>query len=239
VRAHSGYIFNVSVNKSYRRRGVARKLMTFMEQVIMARGREWSVLQVDRGNEPAERLYQQLGYRSHHPHFLRREIRPPISKALTGGMTIERLRRRPGHDLYVRYLNIERQKGDYWAASIVDEYESRSGAAGVYWRCRLYDQEAGCARVIGREDRPLIRLALNPEYWGHAAIGGLAKELVDVLPGRPDFIDLFLESSAHHRAAAPILNGLGFQERCRSRLLMLKPLANDDSERPAADGQAQ
>ena len=238
VRGHSGYIFNVSVNRAYRRQGIGRKLMAHMERVIMARSREWSVLQVDRGNEPAEQLYRQLGYRSYHPHFLRREIRPPISKAMTGGMTIERLHRRLGHHLYARYLNIERRKGDFWAASVVDEYDSRPGAGGAYWRCQLYKQEIGCARVIGREDRPLIRLALNPEYWGHVATGGLAKELVDSLSGRPDYVDLFLESSAHHRAACRILNGLGFQERCRSRLLMLKPLVNGDLDQPAADGQA-
>ncbi len=239
VRGHSGYIFNVSVNQAYRRQGVGRKLMAFMEQVIMAKGREWSVLQVDQGNEPAERLYHQVGYRSYHPHFLRREIRPPIGKAMTGGMTIERMRRRPGHHLYTRYLNIERQKGDFWAASVVDEYDARPGAAGVYWRCRLYKQEVGCARVIGREDRPLIRLALNPEYWGHVATGGLAKELVDSLPGWPDYVDLVLESSAHHEAASRILNGLGFEERCRSRLLMLKPLLNSDLDQPPADDRAE
>ena len=56
--------------------------MVYLEQTIKKRGREWAVLQVDQGNEPAERLYEQLGYRPYHPHFLRREMGTPFSQAI-------------------------------------------------------------------------------------------------------------------------------------------------------------
>lgn len=225
VRQHSGYIFNVSVNRSFRRQGVGRQLMTHLEHQIRARNRGWAALQVDEGNEPAERLYQQLGYWPYHPHFLRREMRPPINETTEDGITIERLRRRPGHSLYSRYLNIERRHGDFWAASVVDEYDAWPEASGDYWRCMLSRREIGCARIIDRSNGPLIRLALNPDYWGQVATGRLVKELLDTLPSGQTYVDLFMESSGHHRAATPILEGLGFRERSRSRLLMLKPLA--------------
>ena len=232
VRGSSGYIFNVSVNKPHRRQGVGRRLMVHLEQIIKARGRGWAVLQVDKGNEPAERLYQQLGYRAFHPHFLRRDTVPPISPAVTGSTTIERLDRRPGYRRFRRYMNLERAKGEAWASSVIDEYDSWPGSRGAFWRCLLYDREIGCAQVIDQDSRSLIRLTLEPDYWGYLATGGFVKELIDSLAIRPPYVDLFLESSAHHRAAMPVLKGLGFRERSRSRLLMIKPLSDGDSEPP-------
>ncbi|UCG23894.1 MAG: GNAT family N-acetyltransferase [Chloroflexota bacterium] len=233
LRRSSGYIFNVSVNGPYRRQGVGRRLMLNLEEMIKGRGREWAVLQVDLGNEPAERMYRQLGYRPFHPHFLRREMSPPISRAMTGGAAIQRLGNRPGFRRFQRYLNLERGRGELWASSVIDEYDSWPGRRGAFWRCLLYDREIGCAQVIDLNSRSLIRLTLKPDYWGYLATGGLVKKLIDSLTRRPDYVDLFLESSAHHRAAMPVLKGMGFAERSRSRLLMLKPLPDGDSGQSA------
>jgi GNAT superfamily N-acetyltransferase len=224
MRSHSGYIFNISVNKPYRRQGYGRRLMAYLERVIGRQGIGWAALQVDYGNEPAEQLYRKLGYQAYHPRFLRRDHRPPIGRAATAGVALQRLGHWQGQDLYRRCQNIERQKGDLWAASVVDEYDTWSEQRGVFWRCQLYQREIGCAQLVDRDGQPLIRLALEPEYWGHVATGGVVQELVDSVPGRPAYVDLFLESSAHHRAAAPLLEELGFQERLRLRKLMLKAL---------------
>lgn len=226
MRRHSGYIYNVSVSQPYRRQGIGRQLVVYLEETIARHGPAWAALQVDRGNEPAEQLYRGLGYKPYHPHFLRREISPAIGRAATTGVSLQALGRYPGRGLYRRYRNIERQNGDLWAAAIVDEYDSWPENRGEYWRCRLNEREIGCAHVIQRDGQPLIRLALAPDYWGHLATGGLAKELVDALPGRPAYVDLFLESSAHHRVAMPVLSGLGFRERRHSRTLMLKALTD-------------
>jgi GNAT superfamily N-acetyltransferase len=234
TRRSSGYIFNVSINAPYRRQGVGRRLMVYLEQTIKKRGREWAVLQVDQGNEPAERLYEQLGYRPYHPHFLRREMGTPFSQAITGGATIQRLRRRPGYQIFKRYLNLERGQGEPWASSVIGEYDSWPGSQGAFWRCLLYDREIGCAQVVDRDSRLLIRLALEPDYWSLLSTGGLVKQLIDGLSRQPAYVDLFLESSGHHRAATPVLKGLGFRERSRSRLLMIKPLSDDDSDRSTA-----
>lgn len=235
VRRHSGYIFNVSVSRPYRRQGLGRRLVSHLERVIVENGKEWAALHVDRGNNPAEQLYRQLGYRAYHPHFLRREGQPPIRRAATAGIALQRMGQHPGRTLYRRYQNIERQKGDYWAAAVVGEYDSDSEGPSVFWRCRLYEREIGCAQVAERGKRPLIRLTLDPEYWGHLATGGVAKELVDSLTNQASYVDLLLESSAHHRAAMPVLNGLGFHERFRSRTLMLKALAADPPPAGHAD----
>lgn len=227
LRRHSGYLFNISVSRPYRRQGLGRRLVTYLEGVIIQNGQAWAALQVDRGNEPAEQLYAQLGYQAYHPHFLRREGSPVISRAATAGVLIKPMGQQPGRLLYRRYQDIERQHGDFWAAAVVDEYDPYIGQQGAFWRCYLYEREIGCAQVLERDDRPLIRLALDPDYWGHLATGGLVKELAASLPGGSTRVDLLLESSAHHRAAAPVLNGLGFREHFRSRTLMIKPLDAD------------
>jgi len=235
LRRRSGYIFNVNVNKPYRRQGLGRRLVSYLERMIVDNGVAWAALQVDRGNEPAEQLYRQLDYQAYHPGFLRREGSPPISRAATAGTTLEPMSQHQGQALYSRYQNMERHQGDPWAAAVVGEYDLFPQHRTDFWRCRLYEREIGCAQVIKRDQRPLIRLTLDAEYWGHLATGGIAKELIDLLPGPVSYVDLFLESSAHHHAATPVLNGLGFHERFRSRTLMLKGLDGDT----APDGREE
>jgi ribosomal protein S18 acetylase RimI-like enzyme len=227
MRRHSGYIYNINVNRPYRRQGIGRHLMRYLEQLIVQEGRGWAALQVDQGNLPAEQLYQQLGYKAYHPHFLRREADPPISEAVAHGVAIERLSNFVGQQLYKRYRRTERQKGDFWAAAVVDEYDAWSEERGDFWRCRFNGREVGCALVIKRDGQPLMKLTLAPDYWGHVATGGIIKELVETTPGKPAYIDLFLESSAHHQEALAVLIDLGFRQRSEARILMLKALADD------------
>jgi ribosomal protein S18 acetylase RimI-like enzyme/RimJ/RimL family protein N-acetyltransferase len=224
LRRLSGYLFNISVNRPYRRQGLGRRLVTHLEHVITENGQGWAALQVDRGNEPAEQLYRQLGYRGYHPHFLRREGQPLIGTAVTAGLTIEPMSQYPGKELFKHFQEVERLNGDSWAAAVVGEYDSYSSRQGTFWRCRRDEREIGCAQVIDRNGHALIRLALDPEHWGNLTTGGLAQELMAALPGDLAYVDLNLESSAHHRAAAQLLNDLGFHERQRSRTLMLKTL---------------
>jgi GNAT superfamily N-acetyltransferase len=239
LRRHSGYIFNVNVSEPYRRQGLGRRLVTHLEAVTHQNDLGWAALHVDRGNEPAEGLYRQLGYRAYHPSFLRRASGSPVSRAATSGVSIQPMARQPGKALFRRYQEMERRNGDFWAAAVVDEYESHAQKRGAFWRCRLYEHEIGCAQVVNGDGRLLIRLAMARDYWGHLAIGGVAKELVDSRPDRAAHVDLFLASSAHHRAAMPVLNGLGFRERFRTRTLMLKALqdaaALGEDEKTAGD----
>jgi ribosomal protein S18 acetylase RimI-like enzyme len=64
-------VFNVNVNRPFRRQGVGRLLMDHLEQVTREQRRRWIALQVDETNLPARHLYDKLGYRPYHPDVLR------------------------------------------------------------------------------------------------------------------------------------------------------------------------
>ncbi len=59
----SGYISGVATDTSARGRGVATKVLERTHALARARGRRWSVLDVEDDNETAIRLYRRLGYR--------------------------------------------------------------------------------------------------------------------------------------------------------------------------------
>ena len=55
-------IMNVAVHPSYRRRGIAKALLQELERCLSEKGVEILALEVRASNEPAIRLYNQLGY---------------------------------------------------------------------------------------------------------------------------------------------------------------------------------
>jgi ribosomal protein S18 acetylase RimI-like enzyme len=225
VREYSGYVFNVSVNRSYRRLGVGSQLMKHLEEITRGRGRRWMGLQVDNGNLPAQRLYSHLGYRAYHPRFLYLDGAAPIQKALTTGLAIEPLIGYQGRRLYRRYLQVEQEAGDAWASSVLKEYDQNPPSGGQFWRCRLHQEEIGCAWESGSTGRPAIRLALKPAYWGHITSSGLVKLLAERLSRVRAGMSVYMGSSDHHEAAAPLLGSIGFEVRRQARILMLKPLS--------------
>lgn len=58
-----GYIGAVGTDPAYRKQGIASKLLEMSETEARARGRKWSVLDVEAENLPAVRLYESRGYR--------------------------------------------------------------------------------------------------------------------------------------------------------------------------------
>ncbi|MGD2050659.1 MAG: GNAT family N-acetyltransferase [Chloroflexota bacterium] len=226
-REISAYVYNVNVNHRFRRQGIARHLMKYLELVAKDSRRWWMALQVDRENQPAQRLYEQLGYRALQPYFLYRPGPLPIHNLVTTGLTVESILIYHGRGLYNRYWNIEQQAGDLWALPVIDDYDVKPSVAGSYYRCNLNGEEIGCARLSGTLSRPWVGLALKPAYWGHITTGGLIKLLLDEMGAVPEIIEVHLGSSAHYEAAARRLSGLGFQTRIVRRLLMLKSLDGD------------
>lgn len=225
VRDCSGYVFNVNVNRAYRRHGVGSLLMKHLEKVTLVKGRRWMGLQVDNSNLPAERLYSKLGYRALHPRFLYLNGAAPLQKTLTTGLNIEPLMAYQGRRLYRHYLRIEQRKGDAWASPVLDEYEQHSLGGGEFWRCRLHHDEIGCAWKPSATRRPAIHLAMKPAYWGHITIGGLIKLLVERVSEATAGVSVYLGSNDHQEAAAPLLESFGFEVRRQPRILMLKPLS--------------
>lgn len=220
----SAYVFNVSVNKSYRRQGIAIHLMKHLERIAWQNGRMWMALQVDDGNRPAQQLYKQLGYQTYHPHFMRQETRVSLFEAVGTGISVKSLSSNQGGQLYRRYHRTEVQAGDIWAAPILNDYEMAAGDSGSYWRCFLFGREIGCAWISGGRRRLQLRLACQPDYWGHETTAGLMKCLLDEMGQLARPVDVYLASSAHHRAAEPILSPFGFKPRSQWRMLMFKAI---------------
>lgn len=226
-RPVSAYVYNVNVNQRFRRQGIARHLMNYLESIVKDSGRLWMALQVDDGNQPAQRLYEQIGYRAFQPYFLYRHGSVSIQHVVTTGISAESTPIYRGRGLYNRYWNLEQQAGDLWALPVIDDYDVKPSVAGTYFRCLLNGDEIGCARLTGSSSRPWIGLAFKPSYWGHITTGGLIKILLDEMRAVPESVEVHLASSAHYEAAARRLNDLGFQSRTARRLLMLKSLGGD------------
>jgi ribosomal protein S18 acetylase RimI-like enzyme len=222
LRQMSAYVFNVSVNRPYRRRGLARRLMVHLEDITRRRGLPWMALQVDEGNAPAQRLYESLGYFAYHPQFYRREEQRPLPASLENRVRVAPLIS-GGRSFFDRYADLERQAGDSWAARVVgQDYTSLPLPGGRFWRCSLDQVEIGAAWSAGPRDAPVTALVLAQEYWGHPLTPAIVGELIGQANAQPATIDLHLGSSAHHKAAAPVLQAASFAPQTQPRILMLK-----------------
>lgn len=223
LNKHSGYVFNVNVNHAYRRQGVGRQLMNHLEAVTEAQGRHLMALQVEDSNLPAKRLYQELGYRAYHPHFLRLDSSGGVRQAAESAVSLEPINRSWGRRFFSRYQTMERREGDSWAAKVLADYRDHDVDGGKFWRCLLNGEEVGAAWQQRNNGSVNLTLALKPEYWGHIGESGLVKRLMEDQSAQDrSRVDLFLSSSSHHKAAVSIFLGLGFKEMVQPRLLMVK-----------------
>jgi ribosomal protein S18 acetylase RimI-like enzyme len=227
----SAFVFNVMVNRPYRRQGVGTQLMALTERVAQKHQRAWMALYVDDGNLPARRMYERLGYRAYHPHYFVWEGNRPIHKAIPTGLTLQPLRRYQGRQLFARYLDLERQSGDQWTAKVLDDYTTWTTIDGDFYRCSLYGDEFGCASVAGNNKQLQIKLATDSNYWGHITLAGLIKLLAETKNMTGGRAEVYLMSSAHHQAALPGLVNLNFRQASQRRILMLKSLTDMDQIR--------
>jgi hypothetical protein len=201
--------------------------MAHLETLIRRRGRRWAVLQVDYGNTPAQTLYRRLGYRAYHPDLLRWEGPAFTPAAIAGGATIEALAGERGRACFARYQGADQVEGDSWAGQALGDYTHLlRPPGGRHWHCRVQDQEIGAAAVERRGGRLAIRLALRPDFWGESAVARIVELIVAAEPWSPKRVDLYFGSSAHHQAAAPLFESLGFRPYTLARHLMIKDLAS-------------
>jgi aminoglycoside 3-N-acetyltransferase I len=63
------YIYDLAVQESHRRKGVATAVIRTLQQIARDRGAYVIYVQADPGDEPAIRLYQSLGTREDVHHF--------------------------------------------------------------------------------------------------------------------------------------------------------------------------
>ncbi|MDX1612965.1 MAG: GNAT family N-acetyltransferase [Candidatus Promineifilaceae bacterium] len=224
LRHRSGFVFNVNVNRQYRRQGIGRQLMNHLETVTRRSQRSWIALQVDRSNEAARAMYETLGYRAYHPEFMRRQAGGPLPKAPLTGVTVQALDGYEGRRLFERYQDLEQRQGDAWAAGVAADYQPELQGRVAHWRCRLHGSEIGAALSVVKGDHCQLRLALEPDYWGHLTLPGFVSQLVEQSAGTAEVLDVYLGSSAHHEAAEPLLERHGFEAHIQDRILMLKGL---------------
>lgn len=220
-RQLSGYVFNVSVNKRYRRYGIGRMLMNHLEEAVQREGLDWVALHVDKDNTPALTLYHNLGYQQYHPYYLQRVAQGPLPE-----VSVE-LRLQPidrqWRSTYRELLAIERREGDEWAAQVVGrEYSPPMPVGGRHWQPYWRDEAVGY--VWFNETRPARFLFLfYPRFWGHPVtlhiIASLQQQFgADLLSQ----FDLHLGSQSHFEKAAVALEAYGFEHQSLPRILMLK-----------------
>jgi len=224
IRDQSGFIFNVNVNKPYRHMGVGQRLMTHLEKVCRSKGRNWMALQVDVHNQAARRMYEGLGFQAILPHHLRWKGKQGLDLPQSDDIQLESLPHFKGTPLFYRYLDLERN-ADLWPVSLIEEYDSDNIAPDLFYRCLIEGEERGCVWGVNMDDRIMLRLALDPKLWGERPTIALVTALITQLIDRHKrILDLYLASDAHYRSIAPKLKKLGFEERSRSRLLLVKAL---------------
>jgi N-acetylglutamate synthase-like GNAT family acetyltransferase len=224
LRRQSGFAFNVGVRLPHRRLGLGYALMEHIERVAKNRRRRWMALQVDNGNHPAQSLYARLGYSPYHPNYYVGEANNLRRSREQDTVQIEHLSQYYGSRLFSQYIEIERSAGDGWASEIIPECIPQSPVSGSYWRCLSGKNVIGCLRIDRKSDKLKLYLALNPDYWGDDKILELVVMALETAQESPAQVEIHLGSSLHHDKAGLLLNGLGFDTRAQSRILMLKRL---------------
>jgi GNAT superfamily N-acetyltransferase len=225
LRHLSGFVFNVSVSEPHRLQGVATHLMQHLEAEIRSAGKSWVALHVDRDNEPAQLLYQRLGYRPYHPYFLRHRDPVPMGQG-QASLSVQELPRRAGSERFHRFQRREREAGDPWSAPVVQaDFGNSVPSGGRFFSVQNSSTEIAAlwlGETIGTRQ---AMLAMDPLYWDRDELRERLYEAIRAVGGRSSgALEIYLSSSAHHEAALAQWQALGFIPRRRPRILMLKQL---------------
>lgn len=226
MRRLSGFVFNVNVNASYRRKGIGRALMEHVEREVRRTGRRWVGLHLDDGNEPAQRLYEAIGYRDYHHRFLRSHDLSILQQPELPTIGAYPLARHEASSVWKQYADLERREGDVWAARVIrEDFDEGPPSGGAFWACTSNGEQIGCAWVGGKVDWPTVHLLLRGEYWNRRMpVVTLLRILMRDRGVAPRALDLHAGSSAHLEAMHALLRDHAFTPRNRARILMLKEL---------------
>jgi len=74
-RGRDAFIDELYIEPGFRRRGLGRRELEFLEEKARASGVNALHLEVDRGNDPAMELYRRTGYENHGRHLLTKWLR--------------------------------------------------------------------------------------------------------------------------------------------------------------------
>ena len=74
-RGRDAFIDELYIEPEFRRRGLGRRALEFLEEKARASGVNALHLEVDRANDPAMELYRRSGYENHGRHLLTKWLR--------------------------------------------------------------------------------------------------------------------------------------------------------------------
>ena len=74
-RGRDAFIDELYIEPEFRRRGLGRRALEFLEEKARASGVNALHLEVDGGNDPALELYRRTGYENHGRHLLTKRLR--------------------------------------------------------------------------------------------------------------------------------------------------------------------
>ena len=74
-RGRDAFIDELYIEPEFRRRGLGRRALEFVEEKARALGVNALHLEVDRGNDPAMELYRRTGYENHGRRLLTKWLR--------------------------------------------------------------------------------------------------------------------------------------------------------------------
>lgn len=221
------YIDTLVVSPLWRRKGIAKMLMNYVEQQAFELHREWLGLTVTVTNEASLKLYEGEGYQRSHWHVFRGQIVRSKQSASLGlrrlwGFAAERAYRRlVTRDVYAgdpwfapaenRFLTLEpyRQRGKEWALV-------RDGEQVAYFNHYF---ENGIVHLY---------IAADPRWWGSPDI----VESIGVILGGDDqatMLQIRLASSGHHQAMFAVSDQLGLNESPAVTMRMFKRLDGQPS----------
>jgi ribosomal protein S18 acetylase RimI-like enzyme len=75
------FIDELYVEPNYRRQGIGRRAVFFVEERAREMGVQALHLEVDPGNDPALELYRRTGYEDHRRHLMTKLLAPPSGSA--------------------------------------------------------------------------------------------------------------------------------------------------------------
>ncbi len=230
-------ICNVVTHPEYQRLGIARQLTVAAIEAARERGAEGILLQVYDANEPARRLYSQLGFRDVTGEIdLQLERATPAPADEAAGYAIRRLRLSDGK----MALDLARSATPeplQWMVPVRPvEYQPDALTAAEAWlsdwmagrhthRLGAFRGEslAGMLTLRAVRSGPAHRLGLfvDERDRGHVEHALLGRAL-QILAGKPN-LPVWATAFQDHPEAVDALNRMGFRER-RTLLVMRKAL---------------
>jgi GNAT superfamily N-acetyltransferase len=227
----SAQVRALAVSPDKRRKGLARTMLTYVEQRLLERTMHWLWLHIPSANTGATRSALALGFRRYRPQFLRRNhgrtIATPVYHLQLEPMSVSEAAR-----AIPVWVGVEVTAGDEWVQPLIDE-ELLSWSMpekGQTWLAVVDGNEVGCVHLHRRHARPCVWLWLDQTIWNTDVEMACLKGVLSVLPESPQALDVRLGSEGHLRAAVARYKEFGFVPVLEERVHFVKYIETKDDD---------